>query len=280
MPYTVTLHQIEDLAKGDAKNEILLDTKLNHEAQPTCGKPVLPECGGIECEPVGFNKNCEAGAFVLIGFEESQEVTKAFRELGFKAFSCDLKTCSGGYPEWHLQMDIEQALKLRKWRFIGLHPVCTKITLSGNRHYAPGKPKHQERLDAVEYTIGIWKAACSIAEFVYMENPLGAMNGDARLPKPQIIHPYYFGDEFQKTTCIWLHGLKPLLHAKENNLFEQKTHVSKGEMWIAKSGNVFPKWIADSASTNNEANRTLRSKTFPGIAKAISEQWSKNLLQF
>ena len=211
---------------------------------------------------------------ILIGCEESQTVCKAFRQLGHEAYSNDLKECSGGHPEWHLQMDVIEAINSKDWDFIGLHPVCTKITLSGNRHYAPGKPKHNERLEAVEWTIALWQLACKNANYVYMENPLGAMNADSRLPKPQIIHPYYFGDEFQKTTCLWLHNLKPLLHCKENNLFEEKTHVGKGEMWIAKSGNVFPKWIADSPSTNNEANRILRSKTFLGIAKAISEQWN------
>jgi hypothetical protein len=211
---------------------------------------------------------------ILIGCEESQTVTKAFRALGHEAYSNDLKECSGGHPEWHLQMDVIEAINSNDWDFIGLHPVCTKITLSGNRHYAPGKPKHFERIEAVEWTITLWQLACKKAKYVYMENPLGAMNGDVRLPKPQIIQPYYFGDEFQKTTCLWLHNLKPLLHCKADNLFETQTHVGKGEMWIAKSGNVFPKWIAESASTNNEANRTLRSKTFPGIAKAISEQWN------
>jgi hypothetical protein len=242
---------------------------------------LLPECGGIVREPVGFNKNCEAGDFILIGFEESQTVTIAFRELGYNAYSCDLKPCSGGKPEWHLQMDIRQALQLHKWKFIGLHPTCTAMTLSGNAFYAPGKPKYQERLDAVEWTIGIWNEACEIAEFVYMENPMGAMNGDKRLPKPQIIHPYYFGYEFQKMTCLWLKGLKTLLHTKEDNLFEQKTHVGKGDIFHYPNGKKQPQWIANtSTSRNNEKNRAIRSKTFPGIAKAMAEQWSLNLLKF
>jgi len=81
---------------------------------------------------------------ILIGCEESQTVTKAFRALGHEAYSNDLKECSGGHPEWQ-----------NDWDFIGLHPVCTKITLSGNRHYAPGKPKHFERTEAVEWTIAL-----------------------------------------------------------------------------------------------------------------------------
>ncbi|HMG16752.1 MAG TPA: hypothetical protein VK590_14950, partial [Saprospiraceae bacterium] len=155
---------------------------------------------------------------VLVGCEESQSVCKAFRALGHEAYSCDLQPCSGGHPEWHLQMDIFHAIDLMNYDFFGLHPVCTKMTLSGNRHYAPGKPKHQERIDAVEWTINLYKYASIRISRGYMENPMGAMNGDYRLPKPQIVHPYYFGDEFQKTTCLWLHNLKPLVHVKESNL--------------------------------------------------------------
>jgi len=211
----------------------------------------------------------------LIGFEESQAVCNEFRAMGHEFYSCDLKPTSGNYPEWHLQMDIYEAIDSREWDFIGLHPTCTKMTLSGNRHYAPGKPRHNERLEAVEWTIKLWQYTISRCGKAYMENPMGAMNSDIRLTKPQIIQPYFFGDEFQKTTCLWLHGLPLLYHSKEVDLFESNvTHVGRGEMWVAKSGKVMPKWYAESASTNNEANRTLRSKTFPGIAKAIATQWS------
>ena len=205
---------------------------------------------------------------ILIGCEESQTVTKAFRALGHEAYSCDNQVCSGGHPEWHLKCDVLEVIKLG-WDFIGLHPVCTKMTLSGNRHYAPGKDKHFERLEAVEWTIKLWEYSCSYSDKVYMENPMGAMNGDKRLPKPQIIQPYYFGDEFQKTTCLWLKGLPNLYHNKERNLFDQSvTHVSKGEMWTAKSGKVMPKWYAESSGKTK-----LRSKTFPGIANAMATQW-------
>ena len=213
----------------------------------------------------------------LIAFEESQTVCKAFREIGIEAYSNDLKQCSGGYPEWHLQMDCYDAINSQKWDFIGMHPVCTKMTLSGNRHYAPGKLRHNERLESVEWTISLWEYVTSICNYVYMENPMGAMNGNARLPKPQIVQPYYFGDEFQKTTCLWLKGLPYLVHHKENNLFGVKTHVGKGEMQIAKSGKVMPKWFADTPSTNSEENRAIRSKTFPGIANAMAIQWGEFL---
>lgn len=182
---------------------------------------------------------------ILIGCEESQAVTIAMRNAGHEAYSNDLKECSGGKPEWHLQMDVMEAIQLKDWDMIGLHPVCTKMTLSGNRTYGQGKERNNERKEAVEWTISLWQLACKKAPLVYMENPMGAMNGDKRLPKPQIIQPYFFGDEFQKTTCLWLQGLKPLLHTKEDNLFETKTHVGKGEMVTFKSGCVMPKWYAD-----------------------------------
>jgi len=215
---------------------------------------------------------------VLIGCEESQTVCKAFRERGFNAFSCDIIPCSGGHPEWHLQMDVFEAINFNHWDFIGLHPVCTKMTLSGNRHYAPGKPKHNERLESVEWTISLWGKAIKKAKHVYMENPMGAMNGDYRIPKPQIIQPYYFGDEFQKTTCLWLHGLPMLIHTKETTLFDVKTHVDKGEMVTFKSGKRQPKWLADTPSTKKEENRRIRSKTFPGISNAMASQWGDYLL--
>lgn len=211
---------------------------------------------------------------VLIGCEESQAVCKAFRTLGFEAYSCDLKECSGGHPEWHIQGDVLDAIEAGTWDFIGLHPVCTKMTLSGNRHYAHGKPRHHERKEAVEWTIALWQRAVKLSPRVYMENPMGAMNGDDRLPKPQIVHPYYFGDEAQKTTCLWLHGLPPLDHRRNDTLFGERTHVDRGAMYRAPSGKVMPKWYSDSSTSGgNEKNRAIRSKTFPGIARAMAMQW-------
>ncbi len=222
----------------------------------------------------------------LIGCEESQAVTLALRALGVEAYSNDLKECSGGHPEFHLQMDVNKAIEMGNWDFIGLHPVCTKMTLSGNRHYAPGKPKHADRVEAVEWTIGLWQKACKAARYVYMENPMGAMNGDKRLPKPQIIQPYYFGDEFQKTTCLWLQNLPYLFHAEKDDLFATKTHVSKGEMfeWTdTKTGKIKrqPLWYAQAkgfgGKQTNKDFSEYRSKTFNSIAQAIANQWTEHI---
>ena len=229
----------------------------------------------------------------LIGCEESQAVTIELRKLGINAFSCDLKRCSGGYPEWHLQMDIFEAINggelllqngetvfIDKWMFTGLHPVCTKMTLSGNRHYAPGKLKHFERLDSVEWTINLWNYACSVSDHVYMENPLGAMNGDKRLPKPQIIQPYYFGDEARKTTCLWLYNLPFLNHFNKTDLFNDKiTHVGDGgSRKLVKSDRVFSNWAYEMGCLPISKRAEARSKTFPGIAKAMATQWSEFIL--
>ena len=216
---------------------------------------------------------------ILIGCEESQTVCKAFRNKGFNAFSNDLKPCSGGHPEWHLQMDVFDAIKLMDWHIIGIHPVCTKMALSGNRHYGASKPRNIERVESVEWTINLWRTAIMASKMVYMENPMGAMNGDKRLPKPQIIQPYYFGDEAQKTTCIWLHGLPYLIHNDRPNLFEQTvSHVGRGEMVTFKSGKYMPKWYADTPSTRSEDNRAIRSKTYPGIANSMASQWGEFIL--
>lgn len=210
---------------------------------------------------------------ILIGCEESQRVTKAMRNKGHDAYSCDLQECSGGKPEWHIKGDVIEAIKSNKWDFIGLHPTCTALSLAGNRTYGKGKPKHEQRINAIKWTIELWELACENSDKVYMENPMGAMNGNKNLPKPQIIQPYYFGDEFQKTTCLWLKGLSFLIHAKQDNLFDKKSHVYKGDMVIFKSGIVMPKWYADTPSTKSEENRKIRSRTFPGIANAMAEQW-------
>lgn len=169
-----------------------------------------------------------------------------------------------------------------------MHPTCTAMTNSGNSHYAPGKPKHHVRLADVEWTIKVWKMACEIADYVYMENPLGAMNGDHRLPKPQIIQPYFFGDEAQKTTCLWLYNLPYLFHNAAPNLFGYEvTHVSKGNFYVYPDGKkTYAEWAANPKGEdgkylayNSDEIKTLRSKTFPGIAKQMALQWGPIIKQ-
>ena len=106
---------------------------------------------------------------ILVGCEESQEVTKALREIGHNAKSCDIQECSGAMPEHHYQMDVFEAIRMQKWDIIILHPPCTKIAVSGNRWYGMGQPRHQERIEAVEWTLPsllrIFLSTPTIAEF-------------------------------------------------------------------------------------------------------------------
>lgn len=192
---------------------------------------------------------------ILLGFEESQAVTCAFRARGHVAFSCDLKPCSGGHPEWHLQMDIYQAMRLRPWDFIGLHPPCTKLAWSGNRWYSKTKPRHAERLESLEWTIEVWEEARRLAAMGYMENPLGMLNSDARLPKPQIIQPWQYGHGERKTTCLWTWNLPPLLSFQFEYERKDRIHQGCGFAW------------------SSYECKTERSKTYTGIAAAMARQW-------
>ena len=171
----------------------------------------------------------------LIACEESQEVCKAFRELGFEAYSCDLKECSGGHPEWHLQMDIFQAIQLYHWDLMIAHPPCTFLSISGNRwmndkkHY-PNRAKDRE--EAIQFFL---KIAQADIEHIAIENPIGVMSSRWKKPS-QIIQPFQFGDRAQKTTCLWLKNL-PLL--TPTNI------VDSGEFHVTKSGKKQPQWYYD-----------------------------------
>jgi hypothetical protein len=184
---------------------------------------------------------------ILIGFEESQAITIEFRKLGHNCFSCDLQECSGGHPEWHLQMDIFKALNLRKWDLIILHPPCTYTALCGNRSYWNSPLRKQ----GIELCKNSWDEAKKVCNRVALEQPKTIMQRYIG-KRSQIIHPWQFGHGETKETWIWLHGL-PLL--KPTNIVEGRENL----IWKMPP---------------SEDRQKLRSKTYPGIAKAIAEQWS------
>lgn len=192
---------------------------------------------------------------VLVGCEESQEVAKSFRELGFESYSCDIIPCSGGHSEYHLQMDIFKALDLHRWDLIILHPPCTKIAVSGNAWYGKDKSKFSERIQAVEWTQKLWDYAISICDKVALENPVGVLNSMGNFPKPSYIQPWQFGHGETKKTGLWLHGLPKLIPTNIVDGREQR-------IWKMPP---------------SEDRGKLRSKTYPGIAKAIASQWGKLL---
>ena len=218
---------------------------------------------------------------VLVACEESQRVCIAFRERGHNAFSCDIEPCSGGHPEWHIMQDVIPLLNGRcgfktmdgidhlidgKWDLIIAFPPCTYLTVTGNRWFNIDRygekaiQRHKDRKDAIDFFMAFANADC---EKIAIENPVGIMSNEWRKPT-QIINPWQFGDAFEKKTCLWLKGLPEL---KPTNIVEIPPRKK------FDSGKSMPSWYAEAWHLPKEERAKLRSKTFPGIAKAMAEQW-------
>lgn len=212
---------------------------------------------------------------ILVACEESQAVTKELRALGHEAFSCDIQACSGGEPQWHYQQDVFEVINMG-WDMMIAFPPCTFLTVTGARWlYNKDGSKNQERWnnqdEAVEF---VKKLYYSNIEKVAIENPVGKLSSLWRKPD-QIIQPYFFGDEAQKTTCLWLKNLPPLQHSGYIDLFSDTvTHCGKGEMVQTSTGKTFSKWYWDTSKGKGKERQVMRSKTFPGIARAMAIQWA------
>lgn len=213
---------------------------------------------------------------ILIACEESQAVCKEFRKLGHEAYSCDILDCSGGHPEWHFKQDIFEVIN-RGWDMMIAFPPCTHLTVSGARHFEQ-KRKDGRQQQGIDFFMAMINAPI---EKIAVENPIGIMSNVYKKPT-QIIQPYYFGDPFQKTTCLWLKNLPPLYYNLEPNLFDKNITATKdkGEMiyWVDKKTGKQKsqaKWYYDALinAKTKEERSTLRSKTFQGIAKAMATQW-------
>lgn len=202
---------------------------------------------------------------VLVACEESQAVTIELRKLGHEAYSCDILPCSGGHPEWHLQQDVMPLLK-EKWDMIIAFPPCTYLTVTGNRwfnveRYGEQALKRLEyRKQAIEFFMMFANADC---KKIAIENPVGIMSSEWRKPN-QIINPYQFGDPFEKKTCLWLKGLPELVPTNIVDVPPRKQF---------ESGKSMPEWYAELWHLPKAERAKARSKTFPGIAKAMAEQW-------
>jgi hypothetical protein len=230
---------------------------------------------------------------ILVACEESQAITKELRLLGHEAYSCDLLECSGGHPEWHFNMDVFKVIdkkggilqngdkvKLKgNWDMMIAHPPCTFLAVSGARWYYNPEDKHLptekrrphpkfrdraiHREEALEFFIKLCEAPI---DKIAVENPVGIVNTKYKKPN-QIVQPWMFGDEASKATCLWLKNLPNL---------EPTKIVGKGERVVLSSGKSLPKWYSEAltkAKTNSE-RRTLRSKTFEGMARAMAHQWT------
>jgi hypothetical protein len=211
---------------------------------------------------------------ILVACEESQVVAAEFRALGHRAFSCDLKPCSGDNPDWHLQMNALEAIRIPEWDLICMHPPCTYVSVTGNRHYAKGKDQHHKRLEAAAFVQVLWDLAVSVCDRVVMENPVGVLNSLCDLPKAQYIQPYEYGHPARKKTGLWRHGLPKL----------KPTDIVEPEIveYVRKDGRktTFSKDYMDGVDRSGKMKAsTKRSKTYPGIAKAMARQYSDFIIE-
>lgn len=199
---------------------------------------------------------------VLVACEESQAVTIELRKLGHEAYSCDIIPCSGGHPEWHLQQDVIPLLN-EKWDMIIAFPPCTYLSNAGACRLYPKKgqlnmERYKKGLEAKEFFLKFLNADCPR---IAVENPVSSSVFE--MPKhTQEIQPYMFGHPYTKKTRLWLRGL-PNLEA--TNMVEPVgpyCPAGTGRKDRSKYG---------SAKRGEDAKN--RSKTFPGIAKAMAEQW-------
>ncbi len=202
---------------------------------------------------------------ILIACEESQEVCKAFRERGHEAYSCDLQECSGGHPEWHIQDDIRNVLRHDftecEWDMVIAFPPCTDLAVSGSRWFK-GKRESGEQ----ERSIMFFEFFTMLkTPKVVIENPVGIMSSVYRKPD-QIIQPWHFGHRETKATCLWLKGVELLW---PTNIVgpPPKGTTREEKMAIAKE------WNKVHRCPPGIDRAKLRSKTYPGIAKAFAEQW-------
>lgn len=204
-----------------------------------------------------------AGFRVLVGCEESQEVTKAFRNLGIEAYSCDLQGCSGGHPEWHLQISVFDAIELIKPQLAIFHPPCTFMSRAGARWMYPkaGEICPNRLKLAMEAKDFFMKCLNADIPFIAVENPLPLKV--VGLPKEtQVIQPYEYGHEYSKRTHLWLKGL-PKLKLTDIKT-EYKPYLPSNTGGAKRGQKATPKSITQKES----------SKTFKGVAKAMAEQWS------
>ena len=203
---------------------------------------------------------------VLVACEESQAVTIELRKLGHEAYSCDIEPCSGGHPEWHLQQDVVPLLK-EKWDMIIAFPPCTHLAVSGAAWFEQ-KRKDGRQQEGIDFFMLFANSDC---EKIAIENPIGIMSTLWRKPD-QIIQPWQFGHNAQKSTCLWLKGLQKL---EPTEVVEFSDFVITGKDNKKYASNTA--WFKDENGKHygwsHPMTAKLRSKTFPGIAKAMAEQW-------
>ena len=227
---------------------------------------------------------------ILVACEESQRVTIELRKRGHEAYSCDIEECSGGHPEWHIHQDVLPLINgfcdfytmdgsfhsiNSKWDALICFPPCTYLSIAGNRWFNVEKygdkaiQRQKNREDAVAFFLCFANADC---DKIAIENPVGVMNTRYRKPN-QIIQPYQFGHPESKKTCLWLKGLKNLeptdIVEKPEDGWVNQYKDAQGRLLGFKTVDENGKVL----SFSSKETQKIRSKTYPGIAKAMAEQW-------
>lgn len=211
---------------------------------------------------------------VIVGCEESQTVTKAFRSIGVEAYSCDIQECSGGHPDWHFQEDIFEVLKRERFDLGIFHPPCQYLTYAGmGNWYDDGRA--MKRIDAAKFFMRLYD--CNI-NHVCVENPQGIMSKIFREPDMSI-HPYFFGEQAMKRTQLWLKNLPKLEYHLEDNLFSRRTSTDKPAplqiQLCKKTGRLKKRYDTDCFVVNRLKTSKEKSKTYESIARAMAEQWTE-----
>lgn len=191
---------------------------------------------------------------VLVACEESGSVTEAFRDAGHQAFSCDVLPTSGRFPEYHIQDDVRN--HLIGWDLIIAFPPCDHLATSGARWFEQKRQDGRQQA-AIEFFMEFVRAP---APHICIENPVGIMSSHFRSPD-QIVHPWMYGHEAHKSTCLWLINLPKLVATQI---------VDRGEMRVYPDGRLYPKWISDAPQSTR---KRIRSRTFDGVARAMANQW-------
>ena len=201
---------------------------------------------------------------ILIACEESQEVCKAFRELGFEAYSCDLQECSGDNPEWHIVGDAVKEAYSGKYDAMIVHPPCTYISRAGARWMYPtaGNLSQERFKKAMESKNLFMMFKNAPIKHIAVENPTPLKV--VGLPKQdQTVQPYEYGHPYSKRTLLWLKNL-PLLEPTEI--------VSHYKPFLPS--NTGGKKRGQKYQFKNISQKES-SKTFSGVAKAMASQWGK-----
>ena len=204
-----------------------------------------------------------SGLKILIACEFSGTVRDAFIRGGHSAMSCDLEPTESVGP--HYQGNVMDIIN-NGWDMMIAFPPCTHLAVSGAKHFAKKRADGRQQ-QGIDFFLKIINA--NIPK-IAVENPIGIMSTIYKKPT-QIIQPWQFGHEAQKTTCLWLKNLPVLQHTKL---------VDKGIFYVTPTGKKMPSWMSDPVDVKgkklaygSDAIKKIRNKTFQGIADAMATQW-------